>query len=531
MKHTLFDFFRNMKKLFPLSTTGMIFLPVTLAGVGLVGVFGDQSGQRDGTHTILVDSGEGAAERLARAGVPLQSVHTVMLSHLRIEETGGLFAILGMRIQGFLSGDLTIYGPHGTQRIVDGLIAALKPLTDLRRSTGADTPLASHTANVSVIEVTDGSQFMIGSVTVTVAANRQTNRTDAARSQPLSYRFDTPERSLVYPDGTGTNVERLTHHINLLSCESSNPPTPLLKQDADASAVSNAVKQDHPMRFTTLGTQSGPLAIAQRSQPAHLLRKGAHTLLIDVGDGAVEQLAKVGVPLQSVHTILISHLHIDHTGDLYALLGMHLQKPLSGELTIYGPYGTQQMVDGLVAALQPLVDFSETPPTVNVNVIEVTDGSQFTIGPLAVTAATNTHYSFEAGGANAARFQSLSYRFDTPERSLVYTGDTGPSTNVERLAHHADLLISEICDPDAVIARIEQTPTMPSFFKRLMKKHFEQEHLTANEVGLLAQRSGAKALALIHIGIRDARSIERARHTISLHFKGSITFANDLETF
>ena len=56
-----------------------------------------------------------------------------------------------------------------------------------------------------------------------------------------------------------------------------------------------------------------------------------------------------------------------------------------------------------------------------------------------MTAASNSHYTFSPGSAEVAKFVSLSFRFDAPDRSIVYTGDTGPSENVERLARNADL--------------------------------------------------------------------------------------------
>lgn len=53
-------------------------------------------------------------------------------------------------------------------------------------------------------------------------------------------------------------------------------------------------------KWMTLGTMGGPIANAQRSQPANVLLTASGAVLVDVGDGAAEQLAKAGVPLPRV---------------------------------------------------------------------------------------------------------------------------------------------------------------------------------------------------------------------------------------
>ena len=65
--------------------------------------------------------------------------------------------------------------------------------------------------------------------------------------------------------------------------------------------------------WVELGTNSGPIPTPEHSQPAHLLLWKGNPVLVDVGDGAAEQLAKAGVSLSQIETVFISHLHFDHT--------------------------------------------------------------------------------------------------------------------------------------------------------------------------------------------------------------------------
>jgi ribonuclease BN (tRNA processing enzyme) len=292
------------------------------------------------------------------------------------------------------------------------------------------------------------------------------------------------------------------------------------------------------MVFTILGTMSGPIASPIRSQPAYVLHNDKQKILIDAGDGVAGQLAKVNIPLDEVQTIILSHHHIDHIGGLFALLGMRQQTNITTDLAVYGPVGTRKHVDGLIASLQALQDFlsditrgQEKTAFNTVKVVEVNDGSKFTVGSVFVTAAINTHYNFLPGSADAARFQSLSYRFDLPDRSILFTGDTAPCKKVEELAHNVDLLVSEIMDVDEAMDKIKlKYPNAPSHQYAIVKKHFLDEHLTPDEVGKLAQRSNAKSLVLTHNG-GNIQSNKRSRGIIESYFKGQVTFAEDLENY
>ncbi|MET3808213.1 ribonuclease BN (tRNA processing enzyme) [Nakamurella sp. UYEF19] len=290
--------------------------------------------------------------------------------------------------------------------------------------------------------------------------------------------------------------------------------------------------------WTTLGTMGGPIASAHRSQPANLLmHNGSDAILIDSGDGAVDQIQKAGIDLAKVGTVILSHLHLDHTAGLYGVIGRRLQQHIPGELRIYGPPGTGQVVKEITASQQYVADLLNTDsaaknltPT-TVKVTEITDGAVFTAGAAKVSATTNSHYGFKDGTADAARFQSLSYRFDLPGRSIVYTGDTGPSANVDRLAAGADLLVSEIIDADQALADLRASRAdIPALASHALLNHFAEQHLTAQAVGDLARRAGVKAVVLTHNPMNDT-SLQKAGVTLAGLYQGPVAFAADLDTY
>lgn len=294
-------------------------------------------------------------------------------------------------------------------------------------------------------------------------------------------------------------------------------------------------------RWVTLGTRAGPLASPVRSQPANLLVAGGQQILIDVGDGTAGQLAKLGIPTAAIDAVFISHLHWDHTGGLAAILGLRAQTNSPPRLKIYGPPGTAEMVAGLLASMIPGAAAGygvPGAPSADVNeltqVIELRDKDSLDIAGMTVNVRNNTHYSFALGSELAGRFESLSIRFDLPGRSIVYTGDTGPSTAVEELAQGADLLVAEMMDvPDTIAAVRRNNPNMPDRAAEGMERHLTDHHLLPVDVGQMARRANVGAVVVTHFAGRergDPAHFEYLRQ-IAEHFDGPVVIANDLDTF
>ena len=215
------------------------------------------------------------------------------------------------------------------------------------------------------------------------------------------------------------------------------------------------------MRWTTLGTAGGPVPTADRAEPSNLLVAGDQQILVDTGDSTVNQLAGLGMDMRRIRTVFISHLHLDHSGGLAAVIGLRWMNQFPGQLTIYGPPGIREVVDGITASMAPpaRIGFGlGTPPPgagASVRAVELRDGQIVPLGDgLTATAAANSH--FDHDGKPDPSNISFSYRFALGDRSITYTGDTGPSDAVTRLASGTDMLVSEVIDLDRLLKEIKQ---------------------------------------------------------------------------
>jgi ribonuclease BN (tRNA processing enzyme) len=326
-----------------------------------------------------------------------------------------------------------------------------------------------------------------------------------------------------------------------LACTTLAIPASAAAGEGPVASGGAPASHTNALSWITLGTMGGPIASPTRSQPANLLIRGDSAYLVDCGDGAVEQIAKTRIRLQQVRAIMLSHLHFDHTGGLAAVLGLRFQTNVAEKLTIYGPPGTKQLVDGLLSSMQPAVDagygLADAPtakPAASVVVVEIGDGAKLNLGDIAVTARQNTHYSFAEGSDADRRFKSLAFRFDAPGRSIVYTGDTGPSAAVEELAKGTDLLVSEMIDVQRTIANVRRnTPNAQGDALSGIEEHLSRHHLSPEQVGQLAARSRVKAVVITHLvaPMASARDLLGYVARIETAFQGGVIVANDLDEF
>lgn len=293
-------------------------------------------------------------------------------------------------------------------------------------------------------------------------------------------------------------------------------------------------------KFITLGTAGGPTPKPHRMPPSHAIVHDGTPILIDCGEGAFQQLRRAGFELNEVCEIFITHHHFDHIGSLFAGLGVNMMTHRDQPLNIYGPPGTGRILEHLIAAcdIPQAIGFGvsgQTLPHPRDFVVsrDIEPGEVINVNNFRVSCCENTHYRSEDQFGKEGPI-SLSYRFDSPDRAIVFTGDTGPCRAVEELATGADLLVGELIDVDIVLNRVRrQNPNMSEQALQKMGSHFSEHHLTPEDLGELGSRAGVQKVVATHIPFITKSSDQDDKYIsrISARFSGSVAISEDLAEY
>jgi ribonuclease BN (tRNA processing enzyme) len=290
----------------------------------------------------------------------------------------------------------------------------------------------------------------------------------------------------------------------------------------------------------TLGTRGGPLPTKDRAQSSNLLVVNGTLYLIDAGDGVTRRIVQAGYDFRKAGKIFITHPHSDHTNGLATLLNSEWEYQRATPIDVYGG-GVEVLVKGAIAYLTPNAEirWSEGKKRAMADAFhghDVLPGVIYLDANVKVTAVENTHFHFKPGDPGYGKYHSYSYRFETPDKVVFFTGDTGPSDAVVDLAKGADIYVTETTSPEDVIELFKKngswqakTPAEQEGFVR----HMHEEHVTPEDIGKMAAKAGVKAVVMTHLGpsINPDDDYQRFVARAKKYYSGPITIAKDLMKF
>ncbi|HEY6257413.1 MAG TPA: MBL fold metallo-hydrolase [Xanthobacteraceae bacterium] len=292
-------------------------------------------------------------------------------------------------------------------------------------------------------------------------------------------------------------------------------------------------------RLITLGTVAGPPPRAHRAQSSNLLIVNGTLYVIDAGDGAARRIAKAGFNVRDVGTIFITHHHDDHTAGVGTLMSAAWDSQRTKPINVYGPPKTEELVKAAVQYFTISADIriADGGRTIPIGQLffghDVGTGVIYKDANITVTAIENTHFDFQKISASA-RQKSYSYRFDTPGRVIVFTGDTGPTDALVEHAKGADLLVSEANSVEERMqdyVRSGQWQLMTSEEQVRIKRQMAEGHLSTDDVGKMATRAGVKAVVLTHLTWKADDDYSTWADEVKKHFSGPVLIARDLKEF
>jgi ribonuclease Z len=255
----------------------------------------------------------------------------------------------------------------------------------------------------------------------------------------------------------------------------------------------------------TLCGAGGPFPDPDRSAPCVAIVAGSSLYLVDSGSGASRNLTRVGFQPGQVDAVFLTHFHSDHIDGLGELgimrwTGGSHRLPLS----IYGAEGVSEIVQGLnlVYRLDSMYRTAHHGPE-----ILPPTGSGFRAREFEEPATGESTVVFEKDGLRVTAFRvdhfpivpAVGYRFDYKGRSVVLSGDTSKSANLEHFASGVDLLVHEALSPE--LMGIIQHGAEAAGNKAIAKIAVDvlNYHATPLEVAELAESAGVGHLLYYHI--------------------------------
>ena len=280
------------------------------------------------------------------------------------------------------------------------------------------------------------------------------------------------------------------------------------------------------MKVWLLGTGT-PTPSLRRMCSGYIVEAGGDHIVFDHGFGAHHRLLELGLKATQVSHLFFTHLHYDHMGD-YPRLVLTRWDQGGGrvpDLKVFGPPPLRQITERLFAtdgAFGPDIRArtndecsldlyrarggvgERKPPAPEVTELgsaDVIEGAGWTI-----SVAPVVHF--------APWLTTYAYRLDHGGRSFVYSGDTGPTKSMIRLADSCDVLV-HMCHH---LSGTEHSPA----FARSCTGHLELANI--------AREAKVKTLVLTHVteqidrpGIRERVIAEMAQI-----YQGNIIFGSDL---
>ncbi|MBC7248121.1 MAG: MBL fold metallo-hydrolase [Actinobacteria bacterium] len=217
------------------------------------------------------------------------------------------------------------------------------------------------------------------------------------------------------------------------------------------------------MRLDVLGA-SGTYPRPGGACNGFLVRDGDAKLVVDLGNGCLSNLLQL-VDITELDAVLITHMHVDHFGDLYPLyyaLRFHPDRPWGLRLIL--PRGGLSLMGCLLGD-----DAREFLPRV-FREEELRTGETYRVGGIAVRAYPTRHL-----------VEGYSVRLEGKGWSMAYSSDTSPAPALVEAARGVDLFICEA--------------TLPASYE----EEASHGHLTSTQAAAAAAEAGAARLLLTHI--------------------------------
>lgn len=200
--------------------------------------------------------------------------------------------------------------------------------------------------------------------------------------------------------------------------------------DTAEARVRASLKGAKGTELVLLGTGAGPLPGQDRHMQSSVLLHNGVAYLVDCGLGVTDLYARTGIPFSAVRSIFITHHHPDHNVEYGPFLILGWIHGLNQSVHAFGPPPLRQMTEDYLRSMKVTIDFwAEDFKLTPFGMIPCTDlpkaGPVMKDENVKVTSVLVQHPPVRP---------SYGYRFDFPDRSIAFSGDTVPLEAVADMA-------------------------------------------------------------------------------------------------
>jgi ribonuclease BN (tRNA processing enzyme) len=213
----------------------------------------------------------------------------------------------------------------------------------------------------------------------------------------------------------------------------------------------------------------------------------------------------------------ITHLHSDHTLGLPDLMLSPWVLERAQPLDLYGPSGLRSMVEHLEKAYAEDVRIRRTggEPSHSdegrqIRVHESAPGIVYRDDLVTVTAF---------GVKHGAWTEAFGYRFQTPDRTIVISGDSGPASHIDEECRQCDVLVHEVYSEAGFAGRPAE-----------WQAYHARYHTSSRQLAAIASRARPALLVLYHQLIWSSTETELLAEIRSA-YSGKVVSAHDLDVF
>lgn len=267
-------------------------------------------------------------------------------------------------------------------------------------------------------------------------------------------------------------------------------------------------------KIILLGTGT-PNPDIDRSGPSVAITVGDCVYIIDFGSGVVRRAAEAGIRAIKLTRAFLTHLHSDHTIGYPDLIFTPGVAGRTDPLEVYGPKGITHMTKHIMSAYQ--ADVNERVLGLEpaerasyiVNTHEIIEGCIYQDAYVQVDAFRVNHGSLESYG----------YKFETPDRIVVISGDTSHSKNLIDVARGCDVLIHEVYSAVGLENQPEE-----------WQKYHSSVHTSSVELVDIANKVKPGLLVMYH-QLLWGRTVEELISEVSERYSGDVVSGFDLDVY